>query len=166
MPLLVRDVMNEKVLTVEPALALPELEREFLASRVGAFPVVDGTRLVGLVSRSDVVRQLVTERSYEEYVSDFYYSDGGGDEGGADQRESLEEIASRSGARLASLRVEDVMSRSLITTSADEELASAAATMVERRIHRLPVTESERLVGIVASLDLVRLFADGRVRAT
>jgi CBS domain-containing protein len=37
--------------------------------------------------------------------------------------------------------------------------------MVDRGIHRLPITEAGKLVGIVTSLDLVRQIAEGHYRA-
>jgi CBS domain-containing protein len=41
-----------------------------------------------------------------------------------------------------------------------------AATLLARRVHRLPVVDGGRLVGIVTSMDLVRLIAEERVRPT
>jgi len=47
-----------------------------------------------------------------------------------------------------------VMTRApLVTLSPDAELTVAAAPMSDRGIHRVLVTENERLVGIVTALD-------------
>ena len=53
--------MQSVVHTVEPTLALPDLERAFLHHKVTGFPVVSDGRLVGLVgivSTMDLVRLL------------------------------------------------------------------------------------------------------------
>lgn len=158
----VRDVMTAKVRTVGPEMPLAELERRLIEEQMSGFPVVEGDEIVGIVSRSDVVRQLCVEQSVAEQISDFY-----GDAHGSAQEagETFAAIAQRVGARLESLRVRDVMIRGVIGVRPDASLEEAARLLVEKRIHRVPVVEEGRLRGILSSLDLVRLFADGRVRS-
>ena len=62
------------------------------------------------------------------------------------------------------LRVKDVMTHELITVSPADPLGVVARCLVEHGIHRLPVVDAGRLVGILTSLDLVRLIAEGRAR--
>ena len=50
-----REVMRDRVQTVHSEMPLPELDRAFIDHKMGGFPVVDGGRLVGIVSRSDIV---------------------------------------------------------------------------------------------------------------
>jgi predicted transcriptional regulator len=52
--------------------------------------------------------------------------------------------------------VDDVMTRAVITTDETSTLDSAAATMLTRRIRRLPVLRDGRLVGILTRFDLLR----------
>jgi len=157
----VEDVMQTQVRTVGPEQSLPDLERAFLEARVGAFPVVEQGRLIGLVSRSDVVRQIVTEQSYGEMLSEFYVDETGFSR--PEPAESLREVAERAGARVESMRVRDVMSRSLVTAEPDAPLEEAAKLLLDRHIHRVPVTRDGELVGILSSLDVVRLVAEGRL---
>jgi CBS domain-containing protein len=58
-PLLVRGVMTEGVRTVEPGADVADLARLFVDARLRSVPVVEGDRLVGIVSRRDVLRALV-----------------------------------------------------------------------------------------------------------
>lgn len=157
----VEAVMERNVRTVDPEMALADLERAFLDARVTGFPVVSGGRLVGIVSRSDVVRQLGVEQSVAERLSDYYRESSGV---AVDSDASIDEIGRSVGARLEHLVVRDVMTRATITATPEQSLTDVARTLVEHRIHRLPVVEGERLVGIVTSLDLVRLFAEGRAK--
>lgn len=155
------DVMQTDVRTVGPELTLAELDRAFLEGRVSGFPVVQDGRLVGLVCRSDVVRQLGVEQSVAETISDYYRDVGEVD---AEPAETLDSIARQVGGRIEALRVKDVMTHQLITVSPADPLQEVARRLVEHGIHRLPVVDADRLVGILTSLDLVRLFAEGRAK--
>ncbi|TQM16031.1 CBS domain-containing protein [Pseudonocardia kunmingensis] len=57
----IADVLRNKgnaVATVEPGATVSRLISELAAHNVGALPVVDGGRIVGIVSERDVVRRL------------------------------------------------------------------------------------------------------------
>jgi CBS domain-containing protein len=156
----VHDLMQIRVHVVPSKMPLVELEQEFINKRVSGFPVVDDDQLVGVVSRSDIVRQLDVERQLAENTSDFYWDRAGFHE---EPAESMHQIASRVGQRIEDLHVRDLMSRHLIAVSADDSLTVLAQRFLERHIHRVLVVEHGRLVGIVSALDLVKLFADKRV---
>jgi len=159
MPRTIADIMQKKVRTIAPERSLPELERELLRARVGALPVVDREgKLVGIVSRSDVVRQLCLERSLGEAMADAYR-----DQTDASFAEkSQQAIAASIGQRMERLCVRDVMIDDLVTVPPALPVEKAAQLLCERRIHRLPVVENGRLVGIVSTLDFTRLVAEAR----
>ncbi len=153
----IADIMQKKVKTIAPDKTLPELERELLRWRIGAMPVVErGGKLVGIVSRSDVVRQLCLERSLGEAMADAYRDQT--DASFAAQSESS--IAVEVGQRMERLCVRDVMVRDVLTVAPDLPVAKAAQLLIEKRIHRLPVVENGKLVGIVSSLDFTRIVAE------
>lgn len=158
MALRARDVMQTSVKTVDPEMTLADLERTLLAQRISGAPVLARGQLVGIVSRSDIVRQLSVERTLADVADDYYRDASAFVE--KPVRAASESVANR----LANLRVEDVMIRNLITVPPDAPLEVVAREMVERRIHRLLVTEGETLVGIISTVDLIRLLADGRLR--
>ena len=54
----VRDVMSRNVLTVTPETSVLEALRIMSERKIGRLPVVENSDLVGIVSRSDVVRLL------------------------------------------------------------------------------------------------------------
>jgi CBS domain-containing protein len=162
MALTARDVMTSPVRSVSPEMSLPDLERAFIESRLSGFPVVEEGKLVGMVSRSDIVRQLTVEQSVGEMLSDFYREYGGRD---TQPGNSLEAIAQHIGGRLERYRVRDVMVPELLCAAPDEPLVALAQRLLEEGIHRLPVVQDGRLLGIVTSHDFVRLVAEGRVRA-
>jgi CBS domain-containing protein len=76
------------------------------------------------------------------------------------ERESAAEMVA---ARLAGQHVRDAMIASVLTVDADAPVRDVARALVEHHVHRLVVTEGERPVGIVSSLDLARQVAEGRL---
>lgn len=160
MMLTARDVMTTALRVVNPEMSLPELERAFIDERVHGFPVVENGRLVGIVSRSDIVRQLCVEQSLAEMISD-YYREGSGYENNAGA--SLQKIGDQVGERMERLRVCDVMTRAPHLIAPETPIREVARLMVEADIHRIIVGEGGRMVGLITSGDLVRLIAQGRL---
>ncbi len=56
-------------------------------------------------------------------------------------------------------RIDQVMSREVVTVSPDCPLEEAAALMVKHKIGSLPVVEAEQIVGIITETDIFRQFA-------
>jgi CBS domain-containing protein len=56
-----RDVMTEKVVTVGPEEELEALAELMVKRRVNPVPVVEDERLVGIVSRSDIIRMMARD---------------------------------------------------------------------------------------------------------
>lgn len=54
----VKDFMSDGVKTVDADMSIIDLAQEFVTSRYRRFPVMQGTRLVGQISRRDVLRAL------------------------------------------------------------------------------------------------------------
>jgi len=57
--------------------------------------------------------------------------------------------------RPADAKIGDVMTKPITTCEADKKVAEALAIMSEKRINHLPITQNGKLVGIVASRDLI-----------
>jgi len=58
-PAPVRSIMARSVRTIAPNVALEEAARLLRTHKIGALPVVNGTRLVGIITESDVFRAFV-----------------------------------------------------------------------------------------------------------
>ncbi len=156
-----RDIMETEVHAVDAGLSLAALEDTLLRHRISGAPVLDHGALVGIVSRSDIVRSLSLERALTGVVSDFY-------------RQILDESGAAAAAEwkatqalpdhLAQRQVRDIMTPELITLDPDAPVRDVARVMLERHIHRVLITAGRRLVGLVSCTDLVRLLAEGRLR--
>ena len=155
------DAMQLEVETVAPGLGLIELERRFLTLGISGFPVLEDERLVGIVSRSDVVRILSVERSNQEQLADF---DRAFDDPSHPAETGTADVEARVGRRAEGFQVRDAMVRQVVSVQRDRPLAEVAQLMPDKHVHRLPVIDrDDRLVGLLTSLDLVRLFAKGRL---
>jgi CBS domain-containing protein len=132
------EVMSSPVVTVQPDTQLKDVAATLVEHGINAAPVIDASdRLVGIVSESDLL-------SLEP-------PPGPG---------SVASWASRHTAR-------EVMSQSVYTLTEDTDATAAARMMLRHSLKSVPVVAGDRVVGIVARRDLLRLVArsDDDIRA-
>lgn len=161
MDLIATEVMRQHVQTVPASMPLPDLERAFVEVGVSGFAVVEGDQVVGVVSRTDIVRQLDLERQTAQRTSDFYRDGTGFHE---PPLETSAQRAGRIGERMEQLTVRDVMHHQLFAVSPEQPLRAIAETMVDNDIHRVLVTREGKLQGVISTTDFVRLYAQGRLK--
>lgn len=163
MGLFARDVMQHDVKIIDADASLEELENAFLEAGVSGFPVVEHGSVVGVITRSDVVAQLGGKPGEPPRLSSFYADLTSFD--GQHVPVRFSDLAATAPPEGDELRVSDLMTPSTITVAPDASLESVARTLVEHHVHRVLVTDAGTLVGIISSLDLCRLLADGRAAA-
>jgi CBS domain-containing protein len=71
------------------------------------------------------------------------------------ERDITRAVADRAG-ELGTLRVEQLMTRAVITCALDDQILDLMRDMTENRIRHLPVVEDGALVGIVSIGDVVK----------
>jgi CBS domain-containing protein len=159
-------VMARDVYSVPSTMSLVELERTLIEHRFGGVPVVDDGRLVGVISRSDLVKHLTADQAAESVDTDYFWDMGGATK--LDDNVGGRAAADRSvvESMLAELVVADLMVRDVIQVSPAARVSEVAALMVSRRVHRVLVVEGASVCGVVTTMDLARLLADGRVVAS
>lgn len=59
----VRDVMSKEVVTVNPDITVSEAIVMMVERKIQRLPVVEGNKLVGIVTRGDIIRGLAKERN-------------------------------------------------------------------------------------------------------
>ena len=126
--------------TVEGAIKL------FAESGISGAPVVDGGRLVGIVTEGDLIFRdadikapgfldilggLIPLGSWDEY-----------------RKEAL---------KSAGVTVDEVMTRELITISPHASLAEASTIMADQRVKILPVAEGDALHSVITRMDILTL---------
>lgn len=133
----VRDLMRLSVSTVTPTSPLEDVIDLFRRRRIRHVPVVIDTELVGIISDRDVRRAL----------------------GWSSVQDQKAEIAGRGESPIAAGFAADIMRTNLATLRPSTSLRIALRKMVEGRIHALPVTEADRLTGILTQTDYLRMIA-------
>ena len=145
----VEDFMTRRVVTITPDTTLLAAAKLMLEHRVGGLPVLDASgRMIGVFSESDLLR-----------------------EEGEDGSPWLQMMVGPDGKpaelpRLDARKVGDVMTRQLITIAPGASIAQACRLLHEHRLRRLPVVESDKLVGMIARADLVRAVAVSAEKAS
>ena len=124
----------------------------------GPVPIVDvmSARLVQ-VEPSATVRE-AARRMTDEGVGSVAVCDGSRLAGIFTERDVLRLAAA--GTDLDSTSVEDEMTRTLVTVSAEDDIVAAARLMGERRIRHLPVVQGENLLGVVGIRDVLGALAE------
>ncbi|MEL7667041.1 MAG: CBS domain-containing protein [Actinomycetota bacterium] len=142
----IREIMTKDPVTVERDLTVTDAARMMVEHRIGALPVLEGDRLVGLVTEGDLIMRDVKV----EFPTYLHLLDGFIMYPPATARFESE-LKKAVGAT-----VEDVMTPDPVTVQADTAVSDAATLMVERDVSRLPVLDGDRLVGIISKSDIVR----------
>lgn len=174
--------MTKDVRAVTADATLQELAEFFIEENVSGAPVVDGGRLVGVVSATDLVAFDADGRgvpTYEALPSSDLDESAPEPATGAsgdfftdpwdDARLPIRTRLSAGGSLWSSLQdqtVADVMTRELLTMAESSRVAAAAQAMLEAGVHRLLVMDGEELVGLVTTTDIVRAVAEHGLRTS
>jgi CBS domain-containing protein len=179
----VRDIMTTDVVTVTPHTTLRDAIELFAKRHVSGAPVIDGERVVGVVSTSDVLgfeasnpgvpsaRDEVEWADVEEETpetddidpedeptAEFFTERW--DDAGADVSERMSELASPEWDILEEHEVEEIMTRKLLAVPPEAPVEEAARLMKERGVHRVFVTQDRKIVGVVSAIDIAHAVAE------
>jgi predicted transcriptional regulator len=148
----VKDLMNPDVMTVADDMTTDELARFLIEREISGAPVVDSQgHLIGVVSMTDVGRSMAEPADVESSRGSGFYRDTAADL-------TLEDLGQRY-VEERSVTVRDVMTPVIHQVPVTASVAEAARLMVDQHIHRLVVTQGKEPVGIITSLDLLKIVA-------
>jgi CBS domain-containing protein len=148
--LLARDVMTPHVVTVVEDMSTHDLARFLVEHEISGAPVVDDHgRLVGVVSMTDIVRS-DAERD-EDLDNPAYYR-------GDPYEVTLEDLGQKYVEQQA-VTVREVMTPAVHSVADTAPVSEVAGAMLDRHVHRLIVMRGQDPVGIITSLDLLRMLA-------
>ncbi len=132
----VRDVMSRDLIVVNPRSTIGQaivLMREHGVSRL---PVVEGDKLVGILTIHDVIVKVIQPR----------------------ERATRGEFAGEK-LRTLSHQVKEIMTPAVITASPDEPLSKAIRRMFENDVSCLVVVHDRRPIGIITRSDILEPIA-------
>lgn len=137
----VKDLMTREVLTLAPNTTVREAAEILSTEHVSGAPVVRLGTVVGMVSSVDLLEFIAGLPADPEAVS-------GGLEHGILDDHTVEEAMTRGPVKSIAL---------------DAPASTAAEMMMDEGIHRLPVLDNGKLVGIISTTDLVKAIADRKL---
>jgi CBS domain-containing protein len=144
-----RDIMRERIVTVDYSAPLSEVERVLSENRILGAPVVDEAgRIMGVVSVKDLLDRYAEDPDTKPRRGHGYF------------RLSTEELEDED-LESVSLPEEtedtarDVMTAQVFTVSAKAGLKEIADAMCDHKVHRVLVEEGGKLVGLISTLDIL-----------
>ncbi len=144
-----KDIMSTQVITFTPDTEIVAAARVLLEKRINGAPVVEGDRLVGILSQTDLVAQqksltmptlftlldgFIPLRSYDKLDEEM--------------------------RKISAMTVGEAMTAKPVTVRPETSITDIAQIMVEKKIHTLPVVEGDKLVGVIGKEDVLRTLLD------
>ena len=126
--MLVRDIMTKNVITITSDTYVLDAERIMEQNRVGRLPVVDDGKLVGIVTKNDVLKASPTSTTPTNQRHLFYL--------------------------MSKLAVKEIMKTKILTISPDTPIEKAIAIAQKNKVGSLPVVEEHKVVGILTTNDV------------
>jgi len=149
--MLVDDAMTKDPVVCSTETPLREVVALFRKHHIGGLPVLEGTDLVGIVSESDLISLLETER-----ISDDLWLPSPFEIIEVPIREYINwEKTKHALTNIGDMPVKKVMTHRVITATGDMDVEAAAALMLKEGISRLPVLKGTRIVGIITRADII-----------
>lgn len=138
----VKDIMSTDVITINKSDTLKDVIKTFVMSSITGAPVVDNDEtIIGVISDSDILQRECSHSFYQpplmKEFEEFTHS----------EDSYMNKPASR------------LMSKDLYTIEPDDSVSVMAKKMYDKKVHRLLVTEYEKLIGVVTTYDLLKLIA-------
>jgi CBS domain-containing membrane protein len=128
----VRDIMVKEVATLDVNDELSLANDIMRLGRIRHLPVVEGQRLVGIISERDLFRSSLAQAlGYES----------------KDTRDLMK-----------TLHIKDIMVPAVVTVSPETPVCEAVRLMVDQKIGCLPVVENAGLVGLITETDILVEF--------
>jgi CBS domain-containing protein len=128
------DIMTTEVVTVTEGTTIKDLRDMFDRYDFNAFPVLRGERVVGIVTKMDLLRAFHIGRS-------------------ASHGSVLDLFADRVG---------DIMRRAVMHLGPEDSVGRAVEYMLEFKLRSLPVIDQGKLVGMLAMKDILPYLAIDR----
>jgi CBS domain-containing protein len=130
----VKDIMTTNVFTVQENEKLARVIELFRKHKIRHLPVMSGTKISGMISRTDINR-LTFGALFENQE-------------GADE------------AILEILSITQVMTSKPKVVSINDSVKDVAEIFAKEEFHALPVVEGEDLKGIVTTTDVIKYLLD------
>lgn len=126
--MLVKDIMTHNVITITGDTYVLDAEKIMDSNKIGRLPIVDNERLVGIVTKDDVLKASPSSATSYNQRQLFYL--------------------------MSKLTVKEIMKTKVVTVTPDTTVEKAVTVAQKHRVGSLPVVEGDRVVGILTTNDV------------
>jgi len=130
---LVKTHMTSPVISITSDTNLSEAHKAMADNKVRRLPVVENGKLAGIVSLNDVLEAKPSSASSLS-VWELNYL-------------------------VANLKIKDIMCANVFSISPEATIGDAAKMMLDKKFSGIPVTDNDKLVGIITESDIFRMLA-------
>lgn len=130
----VSKIMTRDVITLNLNDNMELAEKLFLTKHIRHIPIVNGMKVVGMLSHTDLMRISFSDLDEEENEINSVVYD--------------------------LFTIEQVMAKSVISVTSEKTIKEAAEILTKHEFHAVPVVDDDELVGIVTSTDLIQFLLD------
>ena len=126
-------IMTKHVITLKTTDNLETAESLFKKYHIRHIPVCSGSKLIGMLSYTDLLRISFADAVYEdeETVDSMVYN---------------------------MFSIEQVMAKNLVSVSSNTMVKDVAELLSKREFHAIPVVDDGKLVGIITTTDLINFL--------
>lgn len=151
-----KDIMIREVLEVKAEWSLQRLVEFLVENSISGAPVTTTEgHLVGVVSLTDIIRHdVLLEKSPESTGVHEYYLHT------LESQFTPQDINSFHFENEPMVTVQDIMTPTIFRVDEEETVQSVADTMIRGRIHRVFVTQEEKVIGIISAADMLKVIRD------
>ncbi len=130
----VSTIMTKNVVKLNLQDDLTKAESLFKKNKIRHIPVVNGNKIIGMLSYTDLLRiSFVDSIDDDEIIDATVYN---------------------------MFTVEQVMAKNLVTISPETTVKEAAEILSNNEFHALPICEGDLLIGIITTTDLIKYLID------
>lgn len=127
----VSTIMSTQLVVLNTSDSLEKAERLFKKHHIRHIPVIQGKKIVGMLSLTDLLRISFADGAYEE-------------------EDEVETVV------YEMFTIPQVMAKKIKTVGPETTIKQVAELLSKEEFHALPIEENGELVGIVTTTDLIR----------
>ena len=142
-----KDIMTTDVIVANKNDIIANVANLLIKEKIGGLPVVDEeNKVVGIISETDIMKKEshVYSPSILNFIQGIIFLD--------DMKKFEDEMRA-----IAAYKVEDLMSKDIITVNENDTFDYVANVMINKSINRVPVVdENNFLKGIICRYDIIK----------
>lgn len=146
-----KDIMTTDVIVAKKDDSIANVATLLIKEKIGGLPVVnENNKVVGIISETDIMKKetdIESPRVLNFFQGLIFLDD----------IKKLEDDMKK----VAAYKVEDLMSRDIITVNENDSFDYVANVMIKKSINRVPVVDKENfLKGIICRYDIIKAMYD------